>query len=80
MSLINSILKVFVGDKSQKDVKQIQPLINKVKTFENALAALSNDELRANIRKLDSNTNKTSFRRKTDVFSWFAQPAHSALQ
>ncbi len=47
MSLINSILKVFVGDKSQKDVKQIQPLINKVKTFENALAALSNDELRA---------------------------------
>ncbi|MVO10915.1 preprotein translocase subunit SecA [Flavobacterium sp. TP390] len=47
MSLINSILKTFVGDKSQKDVKAIQPLINKVKTFETALASLSHDELRA---------------------------------
>ncbi|MFY7666345.1 preprotein translocase subunit SecA [Flavobacterium sp.] len=47
MSLISSILKVFVGDKSQKDIKAIQPYITKIKTFEPALQALSNDELRA---------------------------------
>ncbi len=47
MSFINSILKAFVGDKSQKDVKAIQPIITKIKSFESALAALSNDELRA---------------------------------
>jgi preprotein translocase subunit SecA len=47
MSFINSILKVFVGDKSQKDVKALQGNITKVKSFETALAALSNDELRA---------------------------------
>ncbi|WP_297869406.1 preprotein translocase subunit SecA [uncultured Flavobacterium sp.] len=47
MSIINSILKAFVGDKSEKDVKAIQPLINKVKSFESALQALSHDELRA---------------------------------
>ncbi|MCG2611114.1 preprotein translocase subunit SecA [Flavobacterium sp. SM15] len=47
MSFINSILKAFVGDKSQKDVKAIQPIIAKVKSYESALAALSNDELRA---------------------------------
>lgn len=47
MSLINSILKVFVGDKSQKDVKAIQPLIAKIKTFEGPLSQLSNDQLRA---------------------------------
>jgi preprotein translocase subunit SecA len=47
MSFINSIIKVFVGDKSQKDVKALQPYLAKIKTFENALAALSNDELRA---------------------------------
>ncbi|MBL7886881.1 MAG: preprotein translocase subunit SecA [Flavobacterium sp.] len=47
MSFINSILKVFVGDKSQKDVKAIQPIITKIKSFETALAGLSNDELRA---------------------------------
>ncbi|MDD5149571.1 MAG: preprotein translocase subunit SecA [Flavobacterium sp.] len=47
MSFINSILKVFVGDKSQKDVKALQPYLTKIKTFESTLIALSNDELRA---------------------------------
>jgi preprotein translocase subunit SecA len=47
MSIINSILKAFVGDKSEKDVKAIQPLINKVRSFESALQALSHNELRA---------------------------------
>lgn len=47
MSLINSILKAFVGDKSEKDIKAIKPLINKIKSFESALQALTHDELRA---------------------------------
>lgn len=47
MSLINSILKAFVGDKSEKDIKGIQPLIKKIHSFEQALAGLSHDELRA---------------------------------
>jgi preprotein translocase subunit SecA len=47
MSFLNSILKAFVGDKSEKDVKAIQPLVAKIHTFEKALAALSHDELRA---------------------------------
>ena len=46
MSIINSILKTFVGDKAQKDIKAIQPLVDKVKSFENALNSLSHDELR----------------------------------
>ena len=46
MSFINSIIKVFVGDKSQKDVKALQPYLNKIKTFEQPLMSLSNDELR----------------------------------
>lgn len=46
MSFINSIIKVFVGDKSQKDVKVLQPFLNKIKTFETPLMALSHDELR----------------------------------
>lgn len=47
MSFINSILKAFVGDKSEKDVKAIQPYITKIKNFEAKLSALSHDELRA---------------------------------
>jgi preprotein translocase subunit SecA len=46
MSFLDSVLKIFVGDKSKQDVKDIRPLVEKVKTFEKALEALSNDELR----------------------------------
>ena len=47
MSFINSIIKVFVGDKSQKDVKALQGNVNKIKALESVLGQLSNDELRA---------------------------------
>ena len=47
MSFINNILKAFVGDKSQKDVKALQPYLTKIKALESGLNALSNDELRA---------------------------------
>ncbi|PKH67356.1 preprotein translocase subunit SecA [Flavobacterium sp. ALD4] len=46
MSFINSIIKAFVGDKSEKDVKALQPYLEKIKTFESSLIALTNDELR----------------------------------
>lgn len=46
MSLINSVLKVFVGDKSEKDVKALQPLVKEIKSFEQQLEGLSHDELR----------------------------------
>jgi len=46
MSFLNSVLKVFVGDKSKKDVKALQPLVDQIKSFENELEGISNDELR----------------------------------
>ena len=45
MSILNSVLKVFVGDKSKQDVKAIMPLVDKVKSFEASLEGLSHDEL-----------------------------------
>ncbi|MEY2701836.1 MAG: Preprotein translocase SecA subunit, partial [Bacteroidota bacterium] len=47
MSIVNSILKIFVGDKSASDIKAIQPLVTKIKSFEGTLQQLSHDELRA---------------------------------
>ncbi|MFC0605147.1 preprotein translocase subunit SecA [Winogradskyella pulchriflava] len=47
MSILDKVLKVFVGDKSKQDVSAIKPIVNKIKTFEQALEALSHDELRA---------------------------------
>jgi preprotein translocase subunit SecA len=46
MGFLDSVLKVFVGDKSKQDVKAISPLVTEIKTFESALEALSHDELR----------------------------------
>ena len=47
MSFLNSVLKVFVGDKSKQDVKAMTPILNKIKTFEKAIESLSHDGLRA---------------------------------
>jgi preprotein translocase subunit SecA len=47
MSFINDILKIFVGDKSKKDVGALQGTITKIKSIEASLTNLSHDELRA---------------------------------
>ena len=47
MSILNSIIKIFVGDKQQKDLKILQPIVEKITAFEEELSRLTNDELRA---------------------------------
>ncbi|MGM5470779.1 preprotein translocase subunit SecA [Flavobacteriaceae bacterium LMO-SS05] len=47
MNLLNSVIKVFVGDKSKQDVKSMMPLVTQIKTFEHAFEQLTHDELRA---------------------------------
>ncbi|GGG53394.1 preprotein translocase subunit SecA [Bizionia arctica] len=46
MTFLDSVLKIFVGDKSKQDVKAMMPLVEKIKTFGAALEKLSHDELR----------------------------------
>ncbi|MEO9954962.1 preprotein translocase subunit SecA [Nonlabens sp.] len=46
MGLLDSVLKVFVGDKSKKDIKELQPIVNKILKFEPLLEKLTIDELR----------------------------------
>ncbi|WP_452224228.1 preprotein translocase subunit SecA [Lacinutrix chionoecetis] len=67
MSFLDSVLKVFVGDKSKQDVKSITPIVDKIKTFEAALEALSHDELRAKttqFKAIIANTRKPFNERK----------------
>lgn len=47
MSIINSLIKIFVGDKAKNDLKAIQPIVEKIKTYASQLENISNDELRA---------------------------------
>ncbi len=46
MNLLNSILKIFLGDKKKKDLKGLQPIVDAVHSFEQEIASLTNDELR----------------------------------
>ena len=46
MSFIHSALKFFVGDKSKKDIKSLQPLVKEIQSFEQQLQGLTHDELR----------------------------------
>jgi preprotein translocase subunit SecA len=47
MKFLDNVLKVFVGDKSKKDIGDIEPYVKEIKTHEAALEKLSLDELRS---------------------------------
>jgi preprotein translocase subunit SecA len=46
MSIVNSLLKVFLGDKSGKDLKKLTPLVDDINIEFDKLSAISNDQLR----------------------------------
>ena len=47
MGLVTGLLKMFFGTKSDKDRKEIEPYVNKIKEIYPQIEQLSNDELRA---------------------------------
>jgi preprotein translocase subunit SecA len=49
--MLNSVLKIFVGDKQKKDLKLLQPIVSKVRAFESEMNSLTNDELRLKSEK-----------------------------
>ena len=46
MSILNSILKIFVGDKTKKDLSTIIPLVSEINSHQQHFEAISNDALR----------------------------------
>ena len=46
MSFVNSLLKVFLGDKSGKDLKKLTPIVDEINNHFNKLSSISNDQLR----------------------------------
>ena len=50
----NSILSALFGNKSSRDIKKIQPLVDKVKAAYPAIQALTNDELRAKSKEIQA--------------------------
>jgi len=59
VNILNSVLKLFVGDKTKKDLKKITPIIEKINKYQEKLEKKSNDELRnktIDFKKLISNS------------------------
>ena len=50
--MLAKLFKAFVGDKSASDIKEVQPVVDRVKEIEPSLAGLSADELRAQSAEL----------------------------
>ena len=46
MSFVNSLLKVFLGDKSGKDLKKLTPIVDEINNHFNKISSISNDQLR----------------------------------
>jgi preprotein translocase subunit SecA len=46
MAILDSILGKFLGNKSEKDIKKIMPLVNKINQEYEKLSSISNDRLR----------------------------------
>lgn len=54
MSILSVITNLFGGTKSQRDIKQIQPIVEEIKKFDSEFQSLTNDELRERTNVLKS--------------------------
>ena len=63
----NSILKSLFGDKSSRDMKLIQPLVEKAKAFTPKVEAMSNDELRQRTKELQQQVQSSATEQKNKI-------------
>ena len=59
MSFLNRILKTFLGDKAQKDISKIQPLVLEINQIQKGFEIISNDELRGKTSNLKKKINES---------------------
>lgn len=52
ISLFNNILKKIIGDKTSKDLEEVGPIVEKIKSIYPEIEALSNDELRTRVQTI----------------------------
>ncbi|MBR6275616.1 MAG: preprotein translocase subunit SecA [Prevotella sp.] len=61
------ILKSLFGDKSSRDMKLIQPLVEKAKSFTPQVQAMSNDELRARTKEIQQQVQQSAKEQKEKI-------------
>ena len=63
----NKILKSLFGDKSSRDMKLIQPLVEKAKAITPKIEAMSNDELRQRTKELQQQVQSSATEQKNKI-------------
>ena len=63
----NKLLKSLFGDKSSRDMKLIQPLVEKAKAFTPQIEAMSNDELRQRTKELQQQVQSSATEQKNKI-------------
>ena len=63
----NKILKSLFGDKSSRDMKLIQPLVEKAKALTPKIEAMSNDELRQRTKELQQQVQSSATEQKAKI-------------
>ena len=69
----NKILQALFGNKSSRDMKLIQPLVEKVKVTYDELKALSNDQLRAKTKEIQAHVQNSAKEQKEKIAELKAQ-------
>ena len=64
---LSKILKSLFGDKSSRDMKLIQPLVEKAKSFTAQVEKLSNDELRARSKAIQAQVQNSANEQKAKI-------------
>ena len=57
--MLNSLLKVFVGDKTKKDLNRLFPIVEQIKSFEEQLHLLDTDQLRSKTTEFKGKINQS---------------------
>ena len=63
----NKILKSLFGDKSSRDMKLIQPFVEKVKQAYPAVQQMSNDELRERTQQIRQQVQQSAKEQKAEI-------------
>ncbi|WP_369048542.1 preprotein translocase subunit SecA [Tenacibaculum sp. UWU-22] len=77
MNILDSVIKVFVGDKQKKDLKTLQPIVDKVTALATNIGSLSNDELRNKTAEFKSRITEAT-KQFTDKISLLEEQAKNA--
>lgn len=82
MNIVNSLIKIFVGDKAKKDMKEVRPIVEKIKSYQAYFEGITNDQLRGKTIEFKQKIQEARqpFQQKIDALKQQAENAENIDQ